>query len=970
MAPRARRASQPRRSCRSMHAGKWGTTRPNDDGYRDEILAAVLSSVLEYAYAWEYRPDGSSRPIAESRPWFEFLDVDDHPDPLSCWIASMHPDDRSASEDILARQLAGIDGEATFRAIRRDGSTRWLLERWRCRPGKRTAWSSSTASSPTSARCATPRSRSPSRARCSPPSSPPSTRTCTAGTTTSRAAARPSTRASPRTCSCARRPTVDPVEPWRTTLVPEDREGARPAAERRDAGLDGVMEWRCRGEDGEVRWMRDSWRCGSFRDGRRRIYGIVVDVSETVTAREDAAETRAHLDAVVDAIDDYVYAWAYEPGGDVAVSFESVPQARFLGVDDPGDDAVDLWRARVHPGRPRGLRRPHRPPAPLPGRRRRVPALRPGHGWRWVYDRSHARRVPDGRVLAEGIVSDVTRLREAQERLREHDAMFRTLADALPMSMWTEDADGRVDFVNAQAEELWCLRRDDFATPAWHQRVHPEDRGRVSDTTGRLEDSEVEFRIVLPDGSTRDVASRRRVVRRPNGDVIGFVGTDVDVTAERAAAADLHAHVRRLDQANAELEAARLEADVRSRTDALTGLANRRHFTEELVAELRRAAHEGGPPAVLLLDIDRFKAVNDTYGHAVGDVVLAGVAEPHRGRAAHRQRGGALGRRGVRGAGARRGRRRGAARRRRAHPAGRRRAPHPDARRRAAPVRLRRRRALDRRRAGRRRAGGRGRPRALRRQAPRPRPDAPRGRPDRRGPAGRGAGGDAHRAGAGARRRRVREGMPELHCQQVAELSAAIARELGLPPAMVLRCRLGGLAARRRQGRDPRPHPGQAGPAGRRRVARHASATRRSASSSCRAVPGLREARRGVRHHHERWDGAGYPDGLAAEDIPIEARIVAVADAYSAITSDRVLPARPRARRGARPSCAARRARTTTRTSSRPSPGCCRSTPGRCRHGCGRSRRRGAAAGALAPHATSLARSSTTLRAEPRGSRL
>jgi HD-GYP domain-containing protein (c-di-GMP phosphodiesterase class II) len=43
-----------------------------------------------------------------------------------------------------------------------------------------------------------------------------------------------------------------------------------------------------------------------------------------------------------------------------------------------------------------------------------------------------------------------------------------------------------------------------------------------------------------------------------------------------------------------------------------------------------------------------------------------------------------------------------------------------------------------------------------------------------------------------------------------------------------------------------------------------------------------------VRHHHERWDGSGYPDGLAGESIPLEARIVAVADAYSAITSDRV----------------------------------------------------------------------------------
>jgi HD-GYP domain-containing protein (c-di-GMP phosphodiesterase class II) len=52
-------------------------------------------------------------------------------------------------------------------------------------------------------------------------------------------------------------------------------------------------------------------------------------------------------------------------------------------------------------------------------------------------------------------------------------------------------------------------------------------------------------------------------------------------------------------------------------------------------------------------------------------------------------------------------------------------------------------------------------------------------------------------------------------------------------------------------------------------------------------VAGLKEAVRAVRHHHERWDGAGYPHGLAGEAIPIEARIVAAADVYSALTSDR-----------------------------------------------------------------------------------
>jgi HD-GYP domain-containing protein (c-di-GMP phosphodiesterase class II) len=58
-----------------------------------------------------------------------------------------------------------------------------------------------------------------------------------------------------------------------------------------------------------------------------------------------------------------------------------------------------------------------------------------------------------------------------------------------------------------------------------------------------------------------------------------------------------------------------------------------------------------------------------------------------------------------------------------------------------------------------------------------------------------------------------------------------------------------------------------------------------------REVGALRESAAAVRHHHERYDGTGYPDRLAGSAIPIEARIVAAADAYVAITSDRVYSA-------------------------------------------------------------------------------
>jgi putative nucleotidyltransferase with HDIG domain len=52
------------------------------------------------------------------------------------------------------------------------------------------------------------------------------------------------------------------------------------------------------------------------------------------------------------------------------------------------------------------------------------------------------------------------------------------------------------------------------------------------------------------------------------------------------------------------------------------------------------------------------------------------------------------------------------------------------------------------------------------------------------------------------------------------------------------------------------------------------------------AVDGFAEVARIVRHHHERWDGEGYPDGLRGEEIPVISRIIAVANAYSSMTSD------------------------------------------------------------------------------------
>jgi putative nucleotidyltransferase with HDIG domain len=125
------------------------------------------------------------------------------------------------------------------------------------------------------------------------------------------------------------------------------------------------------------------------------------------------------------------------------------------------------------------------------------------------------------------------------------------------------------------------------------------------------------------------------------------------------------------------------------------------------------------------------------------------------------------------------------------------------------------------------------------------------------------------------------------HSRQVAELAAAVAEQLGLPDPEVEAVRVVGLVHDvGKVAIDARvlAKPGPLAPEEWRVVKRHPEV----GEQLVRETLGLgADAAAAVRHHHERFDGAGYPDGLAGEEIPLAARIVAVVDAFDAMTSDR-----------------------------------------------------------------------------------
>jgi diguanylate cyclase (GGDEF)-like protein/PAS domain S-box-containing protein len=308
------------------------------------------------------------------------------------------------------------------------------------------------------------------------------------------------------------------------------------------------------------------------------------------------------------------------------------------------------------------------------------------------------------------------------------------LAAETPVGIFISSSDGRCEYVNHRWCELTGLTGEQALGDGWARALHADDLARVTaawqEASAAGRDSVVEYRFLRPDGTVSWIEGHAKALRTDDGDIIGWVGTCLDMTARRAAeeavigaserfraafdnapigmglatpegrwlqvngafcrllgytegellTLDLGSlttpgdPVVRVDDGDeARIETRFLRADGtrcwvgasttpvqgasleplyyvvqiedisnRKRTedelrqladhDVLTGLLNRRGFMDGLRRELRRMERNGEYGALLLLDLDNFKLVNDSAGHPAGDEVLRTTADVLRSR--------------------------------------------------------------------------------------------------------------------------------------------------------------------------------------------------------------------------------------------------------------------------------------------------------------------------------------------------
>jgi diguanylate cyclase (GGDEF)-like protein/PAS domain S-box-containing protein len=385
-------------------------------------------------------------------------------------------------------------------------------------------------------------------------------------------------------------------------IHPDDQEHVRQVfRETIQSGVGHQIEYRFRTADGRFRLLES---LGSvIRDSEGRVARVVV-VSHDITERKQIEETLRLTRISVDAASDALF-WITP---DARFVDANVAACRSLGYTR--EELLDLKVSDVDP---------HYNLEQWTGH---FTALKEQGSL--TFESEH--RAKNGRVFPVEIaanyvqlgsedrncafVRDISERKRTEELMRESEQHFRTLANGGSTLIWTSGLDKLCNYFNEPWLRFTGRSLEKEVGDGWLQGVHPDDLDHCLqsyvEAFDRREAFSMEYRLRHVDGSYRWIRDDGNPRYDSQGAFLGYIGFCVDISLQKEA-----------------------EEKIRNLAfyDPLTGLPNRRLLLDRLEKALATSTRHKREGALLFIDLDNFKTLNDTLGHDIGDLLLQQVAQ-------------------------------------------------------------------------------------------------------------------------------------------------------------------------------------------------------------------------------------------------------------------------------------------------------------------------------------------------------
>jgi len=392
-------------------------------------------------------------------------------------------------------------------------------------------------------------------------------------------------------------------------VQPEDRPQVEQALQRMDGE---VVEYRWRRPDGQMIWVRARFY-RQIKDGAIQAeMGVIQEFTDEHQVRQSLENQLAFIHKITSRAPGLVYEYQMWPDGKYVFPFVSAGVQQIYGVtpEQAYADPVSVFQC-IHPDDMRlVIKSTWAAMGAVQPWRCEFRVGRPGEPDRWMLGNSLPELQPDGSVLFCGSITDITAQKEALARLQASEERFRSLSALSSDWYWEQDAEFR--FVRIDGNGLSSAKLASDAAighTRWESGAMGVGPAQWAAHKAQLLAHETfhdfEMQRILKDGTYMWASISGAPIFDADGVFCGYRGTGRDISARK--------------QAEAEIE--RLAF-----FDSLTSLPNRRMLIDRLEHAVAASARHGHHGALLFIDLDNFKILNDTLGHHMGDLLLKQVA--------------------------------------------------------------------------------------------------------------------------------------------------------------------------------------------------------------------------------------------------------------------------------------------------------------------------------------------------------